>query len=188
MCPYENSLETYLIIPVYQNYTLRHILLMQMCIYIRSFLSAHTLLEYIIFKPETKMNTTLLVVIICSQMGPIYIETLWSILYGIDHINIYNFFYYLIAVTHSRSVQDRFVSDVLGVFTNFGSSNIVLALWSDPTVIIIPAGDPAVKKFTKHAKPHSTHLKKGQITATIKFLNRKWPMSFRLMYLRVSWM
>ena len=42
---------------------------------------------------------------------------------------------------------------------SLGSSNIIFALPSDPTETIVPAGDPAVKTFAKHAKPHSTHLK-----------------------------
>ena len=51
----------------------------------------------------------------------------------------------VIVITLSKSVQDRLVSDGLGVLTSFGSSNIILALPSNPTETIIPAGDPAVK-------------------------------------------
>ena len=54
--------------------------------------------------------------------------------------------YIYIAVTHfKKSAQNRLVSDVLGVLTSFGSSNIILALPSDPTETFVPAGDPAVK-------------------------------------------
>ena len=44
-------------------------------------------------------------------------------------------------------MQNHLVSDVLGVLTSFGSSNIILALPSDPTETIVPAGDPAIKKY-----------------------------------------
>ena len=53
--------------------------------------------------------------------------------------------YIYIVVKHLKSAQNRLVSDVLGVLTSFGSSNIVLALPSDPTETFVPAGGPAVK-------------------------------------------
>ena len=42
-------------------------------------------------------------------------------------------------------MQNRLASDVLGIFTSFGSSNIIIALPSDPAETIVPAGDPAIK-------------------------------------------
>ena len=64
-----------------------------------------------------------------------------------QHYKIFgqNVIFSLIVVTHLKSAQDRLVSDVLGVLTSFGSSNIILALPRDPTESIVPVGDPAVK-------------------------------------------
>ena len=64
----------------------------------------------------------------------------------------------IIAVTHLK--KNRLVSDVLEILSSFGSSNIILALPSNPTETVVPVGDPAVKKFARHVKSHSSHLKK----------------------------
>ncbi len=72
-------------------------------------------------------------------------------------------------------MQDRFVSDVLGVLTSFGSSNIILALPSDPTETIVPAGDPAVKIRPACKITQFTPQKKLNATAN-EFLKWYWPM------------
>ena len=58
----------------------------------------------------------------------------------------------IFVVTLLKSVLNRLVSDVLGVLTSFGFSNIILALPSEPTETIVPAGDPAVKSSRKTAQ------------------------------------
>ena len=50
-----------------------------------------------------------------------------------------------IVITPSKSAQVHLIRDVLGVLTSLWSSNIILALPSDPTKIIILADDPAMK-------------------------------------------
>ena len=65
-----------------------------------------------------------------------------------------------IVVTHlNKSAQNCLVSDVLGVLTSFGSSNIILALPSDPTETIVPASDPTVKN-TPSTQNHTVHTSK----------------------------
>ena len=73
----------------------------------------------------------------------------------------------LFAVKHLKSAQNRLVSDVLGVLTSFGSSNLLLlltcsyfllALSSDPTETFVQAGDPAVKN-TPSMQKHTVHTK-----------------------------
>ena len=80
-----------------------------------------------------------------------------------------------IVITHSKSAQDRLVSDVLGVLTSFGSSNIILALPSDPTETIIPADDPAVKS-SPSTQNRTAHIWKSQNATAIELLKWKWPM------------
>ena len=73
--------------------------------------------------------------------------------------------YNVIVVTHlKKSAQNCLVSDVLGVLTSVGSSNNILALPSDPTETIVPAGDPAVKirpacKITQFTPQKKKNLK-----------------------------
>ena len=70
------------------------------------------------------------------------------VLWHINHCRLFyakSILFIYIVVTHSKSAQDRLVWDVLGVLTSFGSSNIILALPSDPTETIIPPGEPVVK-------------------------------------------
>ena len=85
-----------------------------------------------------------------------------------DHPN------YCFVVTHSKSAQDRFVSDVLGVLTSFGSSNIILALPSNPAEAIIPARDPALKSSPSTSNCTAHTFKK--IYYCYWALNWKWPM------------
>ena len=79
-------------------------------------------------------------------------------------------------VTHlKKSAQNRLVRDFLGVLRSFGSSNIILALPSNPTETNVPACDPAVKIHPVYtSKSHSLHLKrKKKLNATAnEFL--KW--------------
>ena len=69
----------------------------------------------------------------------------------------------LFVVTHLKSAQDRLISDVLGVLKSFRSSKIILALQSDPTETIIPAGDPAVKSLPS-TQNRIAHTSKKNIT------------------------
>ena len=84
----------------------------------------------------------------------------------------------IIVVTHfKKTAQNHFVSDVLGVLTGFGSSNIILALPIDPTKTFIPAADPAVKIRTAGKITQYTPQKKKKLNATAnEFLKWYWPM------------
>ena len=84
----------------------------------------------------------------------------------------------IIEVTHLKSAQDCLVSDVLGVLTSFGSFNIILALPSDPTETIVPAGNPAVKSLpsTQNYTAHTSKKKKNQNAMANELLNWNWPM------------
>ena len=73
------------------------------------------------------------------------------------------------------SAQDLLVSDVLGVLVSFGSSNIILAIPSDPTETIILAGDIAVKSSLS-TQNWTAHTSKNQNATAIDLLNGKWPM------------
>ena len=80
-----------------------------------------------------------------------------------------------IVVKHFKRAQNRLVSDVLGVLTSFGSSNIILALPSDPTETFVPAGDPAVK--IRPACKNTQFPQKKKLNATVnEFLKWYWPM------------
>ena len=80
-----------------------------------------------------------------------------------------------IVITHSKSAKDRLVSDVLGVLTSFGSSNIILALPSDPTQTIVPAGDPAIKSSLS-TQNRTAHTSKNQNATVNELLKWNWPM------------
>ena len=79
-------------------------------------------------------------------------------------------------VTYSKGAQDRLACDVLGVLTSFGSSNIILALPSDPTETIVPAGDPAVKSLPS-TQNRTAHTSNNQNASGKELLNWNWPMT-----------
>ena len=93
---------------------------------------------------------------------------------------ISNNYFYLFVITHSKSVQDRLVSDVLGVFTSFGSSNIILALPSDTIETIIPADDPAVKSSSR------TQYRTPEKIKILQLLNFKLKVAIEKRYTSLS--
>ena len=90
----------------------------------------------------------------------------------------HEYIYIYCSHTLKKSTQNGLVSDVIGFLTSFGSSNIIIALPSDPTDTIVPAGDPAVKCSPSTQNPHRKHLLKKIQNATANEL-LKWNWSMR---------
>ena len=64
---------------------------------------------------------------------------------------------------HTKSAQERLISEVFGVLTRFRSSNIIFVLPSDSSETNIPAGDtatkvpPSTQKYTSHTLQNIKH-------------------------------
>ena len=96
---------------------------------------------------------SLLIIFKCLLFHSVWFYIL-VILFNIFFISLLLF---VVVITHLKSAQDRFVSDVREVLTSFESSNIIFALLSDPTETIILAGDHAVKSLpsTQNSTVHA---------------------------------
>ena len=70
-----------------------------------------------------------------------------------------------------KSAQNCLVSDVLGLPTSCGFSSIIIALPSDPTETIVPAGDPAIKSSPsmQNRTVHTSKKKKKKKKKERKF-------------------